>query len=268
MISIVKRGVSFLYAFITVYFIYSLSIVLLKVGFDGASREIFFSTLAIYLSIPIVNYNKAKGNIVSGLIEENYKITKEVEKLKEKANIMEGVILKDRKSDFKIENIVVTNRGVFNIVKCNYKGDLEIKKNNRWYKHSRNGINEVISPITEVRKNRNYLAKILDEEFIIDLIVIVNDRAFLIGEENSDVPVVRSDELYNYISEYLVEEEINEDKIYDKIYEKVIKVNNIQEEKELYNKFVDNIWTFRGRLIFISVFFVLYLFNVAYMQKV
>jgi aspartate kinase len=62
--------------------------------------------------------------------------------------------------------------------------------------------------------------------------------------------------------------EINEDKIYDKIYEKVIKVNNIQEEKELYNKFVDNIWTFRGRLIFISVFFVLYLFNVAYMQKV
>lgn len=264
---IIKRGTFFLYAFIYVYFIYSICIMLLKIGFHGASSDIFFFTLSIYLCVPLVKYSKMKDDIINNFIVENYKVNKEARKLKDKANIMEGLILKDGNDSFKIENIVITNSGIFNIVKCNYKGDFEVRKSNRWYKKNKKDIREVISPIGEVRKNRGYLSKLFDEDLIIDLVVMLNDRVYIDGEENSDVAIVRYDELYNYINDYPIEEEINVDEVYDKIYENIIKVSNIKEEEILYNKFLDNIWIFRSRLIFILVFFIIYILNIIYMQK-
>ncbi|MDS0525733.1 NERD domain-containing protein [Clostridium sp. SHJSY1] len=267
MITIVKRGVSFFYAFIFVYFIYSFCILLLKIGLDGASGNIFFVTLSIFLCGPFIKYNKMKSDITNGFIEENYKVNREIGKLKDNFNIMEGLILKDGDDNFKIENIVITNKGVFNIVKCNYKGEFHINKYNKWYKTSRKGNRGVISPITEVRKNRDYLIKLFDEDLIIDLIVMVNDRVYIEGEENSDVPIIRYDELFNYIADYPIDKEIDSDELYDKLFKKLIESKDIHKEEILYNKFVDNIWAFRSRLIFISAFFIVYILNIIYMQR-
>lgn len=254
----IKRLCSVITTFIFVYLIYVISIFLFKVGLDGASRDFFFIILSVYLCLPLLRYLKIKKEVLDSNIEENERVIYELRDFCEEADILEGIILKDEEEELKIDNLIITKNGVFNIVKCNYTGRILIK-DNRWYRKYSKELSEIPSPITELRKNRIYLSKIFDEDQIIDVIVMVRDRVFVKGEESSDVPVMRYSDLSNFILNYEGEIQWDKESLYDRIYKKIIKVNNLMEEEKTYNKFIDNKWVMRGRLSFISAFFILYI---------
>ena len=257
----VKRLYSVMTTFIFVYFIYAISIFLFKAGLDGASRDFFFIILSVYLCLPLLRYLKIKREVLDSNLEENERVIYEIKEFCEEAVILEGIILKDEEEELKIDNLIITKNGVFNIVKCNYTGRISIKEN-RWYRRYSKGLSEIPSPITELRKNRVYLSKIFDEDQIIDVIVMVKDRVFVKGEENSDVPVMRYSDLSNFILNYEGEIQWDKESLYDRLYKRIIKVNNIMEEEKTYNNFIDNKWIMRGRLSFISAFFILYIIRV------
>lgn len=254
----VKRMASVFSAFLLVYFIYIISIILFKSGFDAASRDFFFITLSAYLLVPSLKYIKMKNDILDDNLEENERIFYEGKQLFENADILEGALLKYEDDEFKVENLIITKKGIFNIVKCNYTGRIKIK-DNRWYRVYTKSLSEIPSPISEVRKNRSFLSKIYDEDQIVDVIVMVKDRVFIRGEEFSDVPVIRYSDLCSFIESYEGDLEWDKESLYDKIYKRIIKVNNLLEEEKKYNEFLDNKWSMRSRLSFISAFLILYI---------
>lgn len=247
--------------FLLVYFIYIVSIILFKVGFDAASRDFFFITLAAYLISPLLKYIKIKNDVLGENLEENERITYEGKQLSEDVDMLEGVLLKYKNNEFKIDNLIITKKGVFNIVKCNYTGRLKIK-DNRWYKIYGGSLSEIPSPVSEIRKNRAFLSKIYNEDQIIDVIVMIRDRVFVKGEESSDVPVIRYSDLSNFIENYEGDSKWDKENLYNKIYKRIIEVNNILDEDKKYNTFLDNKWVMRSRLSFISAFLILYIVRV------
>jgi len=267
MITSFKRVFYVISALILVCTIYYISVLMLKIGFNGASSEFFFVILSFYLAIPLIKYNKIRRSVRDGEFEENYKINNNLKKLNSIGNAIEDVTLKFNDEDIIIEKLVFTKKGIFNIVKCNYTGDIVIEKDNRWYKVNKKGKDAVLSPIKTLRNYRMALSKVFDEEEIIDLIVIVNDRFFVEGEELSDVPIIRYDEILAYMEDYDGEEKYNEEELYDRLYPSIMKTKNTIEENKLYNIFLDYKWMFRSRLAFISVFFILYLLNNIYIDK-
>lgn len=253
-------------ALILIYAIYYISVVMLKMGFNGASSEFFFVILGFYLAAPLIKYNKIRGAVIEGKFEGNYKINNNLKKLSIKGNIIEDATLKFKDENIIIEKLVFTNKGIFNIVKCNYTGDIVIEKDKRWYKINKRKKYAVVSPINIIRNYRRALTKVFKDEEIIDLIVIVNERVYIQGEEYSDVPLIRYDEILEYIDDYEGEEKYNEEKLYDRFYPNIVKTKNTIEEKKLYNVFLDYKWMFRSRLAFISVFLILYLLNIIYLD--
>lgn len=260
----IKRVSYVLSSFLVGYFIYIVSIIFLKIGLDTASGEMFVVTLSLYLCFSLVKYLKAKGDVMKNDIEDNFKISNWNKKLKNICDVMEGLDLKINDEEMHIENLLITRNGVFNIVKCNYTGDIKVEKGNRWYQLSKKKRSELMSPITELRENRRILANLFKEDQIIDVIVMVKDRVYVEGEENSDVAIIRYDELYSFLDGFISEEELDKEELYNKIYPKLIKVNDIAEENKIYNQFVNDRWIFRSRLTFISAFFILYMLHLIY----
>ena len=159
----VKRLYSVITTFVFVYLVYVISIFLFKAGLDGASRDFFFIILSVYLCLPLLRYLKMKKEVLDSNLEENERVIYELKEFCEEADILEGIILKDEEEELKIDNLIITKNGVFNIVKCNYTGRIRIK-DNRWYRKYSKELSEIPSPITELRKNRIYLSKIFDED--------------------------------------------------------------------------------------------------------
>ncbi|PRR83412.1 hypothetical protein [Clostridium vincentii] len=262
-----RRGSYVIMTLILVYATYYISLGLLKIGFNGASGEFFFIVLGFYLAIPLIKYTKIKKNVIEGELEENYKINKNLKKLNILGNTIEDATLKYKNQDIKIEKLVITKKGIFNIVKCNYTGDILIEEDNRWHKTKNKRKDALLCPINTIRNYRLALTSIFEEEEIIDLIVIVNDRIYIQGEEYSDVPIIRYDEILSYIEDYDGEEKYNEEELYERIYPSIVNTKNTSEDNKLYNLFLDYKWIFRSRLAFISVFLILYLLNIVYLNK-
>ncbi|MBE6050336.1 MAG: hypothetical protein E7214_06665 [Clostridium sp.] len=260
----IKRASYVVSSFLVGYFIYIISILFLKIGLDTASGEMFVVTLSLYLCFSLVKYLRAKGDIIQNNIEDNFKISNWNKKLKDISDVMEGLDLKINNEEVHIENLIITSSGVFNIVKCNYTGDIKVEKGNRWYQLYKMNRSELMSPITELRENRKILANLFKEDEIIDVIVMVKDRVYVEGKENSDVAIIRYDELYSFLNEYSSEESLDKEELYNKIYPRLIKLNDIAEENKIYNQFINDRWIFRSRLTFISVFFILYMLNLIY----
>ena len=262
-----RRGYYIIIALLLVYVTYSISVGMLNIGFEGASSEFFFIVLGFYLAVPLIKYTKIRENVIEGEFEENYKINKNLKKLNTLGNTIEDATIKYNTQDIKIEKLVITKKGIFNIVKCNYTGDILIEEDNRWYKTNKKRKDALLSPVNTIRNYRVALTNIFEEEDIIDLIVIVNDRFYVQGEEYSDVPIIRYDEIRSYIEDYEGEEKYNEEELYERIYPSILDTKNTFEENKLYNVFLDYKWMFRSRLAFISVFLILYLFNIIYLDK-
>ena len=112
------------------------------------------------------------------MCEINSKINKTYKKIKDDTiTKLQGVTLKQENTSIDIDSIVINKYGVFNIVYCEFKGNIKIKEFNNWYKVVRGGVEVPIeSPIEKLRKNREMLNRVFDEDQIIDLIVLVIDR--------------------------------------------------------------------------------------------
>ena len=260
----VKRISFLILAFIWVYLIYYLSILMLKFGFNGASGEFFFVTLGIYLIIPLIKYNKVRKDVLEGRFEYNRKVNNNLKKIKNGALPLDGVTVKHKGEVITLDNIVINRKGIFNIVKCDYKGNIIIGKNNKWFKYFRKGKEPIPCPVVTVRKNREALSSVIEEDAIIDVIVMVHDRVSVEGDELSDVPVVRYDELDDFIKNYDGEEKWDTTKLYDNLYNIIVSTKDLVKEKKIYEAFLDYKWLFRSRLTFISIFFVLYFLNLIY----
>lgn len=262
------KRISFLIiTFIFVYFIYSVSLLMLKFGFNGASGEFFFVILGIYLIIPIAKYSKIRKEVIEGKFEEDRKVNKNLKKVKCDSVPLDGVKVKFNDEEVLIDNLVITKKGVFNIVKCDYKGDIIIKENNRWLKKYHKYEKAIPCPVVTIRKNREVLSTVFKEEQIIDLIVMVKDRVYVEDEELSDVPIIRYDELKDFIEDCEEEEKWNTSELYDKLYSIIVSTKNLKEEKKVYEDFLDYKWIFRSRLTFISVFYILYFLNLIYVYR-
>ena len=66
---------------------------------------------------------------------------------------LQGITLKKDEVKGELDSIVVTSKGVFNIVSCSYIGDIKIKEDGNWYKRDRRGDYMISSPINKIKKN-------------------------------------------------------------------------------------------------------------------
>ncbi|MDB2107817.1 hypothetical protein PMV99_13775 [Clostridium paraputrificum] len=159
---------------------------------------------------------------------------------------------------------MVTSKGVFNIVSCSYIGDIEIKEDGNWYKRDRRGGYMISSPINKVKKNREILSKIYDEEEIVDVVLLLSDYIEIEREENFPVAIVKNDELNDYINDYEIEDEYDESGLYDKLYVTIDSEKDLDGIKANYKKYIDAKLQFRSRLAAVSIFTILYILNIMY----
>lgn len=258
-----KKVIYILTALIIIYYIYAISVMLLKVGFKSASRDFFFFTLSIYLLIPLIKNIKYKRDISEELIL-TYKINKSINKIKDN-NItkLQGVTIKNNNGEASFPCIITTNNGIFNIVFCKYKGSIIVREDNNWFeKYKKDMLIKVISPINAIRKNRHILKENFNEDEIIDLIVMTNNYVDINEEEISSVPIVKIKDLGSYIENYESEEEYKEEDIYNKLYPAIYKEKNIDTEINIYNKYLDNMWQYRSRFALICFSTMFYIFRV------
>lgn len=258
---ILKQFFYFLFALIIVYYIYSISLMLLKIGFKDASRDFYFGTLLIYLTIPLVHSLKLKRKIDVVALDTYEKIDKSIKVLGDKTNRLSDVILKTDKLEVKVQNIIITEKGLFNIVRCNYDGTILIEDDFTWTKREKRGLKQLKSPVEEIRRNREILSKVLEEEKIVDLIIMMDDRVELTDEKNCKVDIIRYNDIGNYIMNYNTNREYDEEEIYDKIYPLIYKVAEIKEDRGIYHKFLESKWKYRGRVFIFFIFFIFYLKN-------
>lgn len=254
------------YAFVTllvVFMIYRMSVLLLILGLKEASRQLFFITLSLYLFIPLIKSFKFKGyNVESAEIRR--KIKKIYKGIKDdKVTTLQGITLKSDKKSIDIDSLILTPKGVFNIAFCNEKGRILVKEFNSWVKLTRGDKElEITSPINIIRRNREMLSKVFKEEEIIDLIVMVNDRADVEEEEISSVPIIRYDDIADYIENYTSEDEYDSEELYDKLYPLIYKTEDLDKDLKFYEKYLDNKWQYRSRLTIISFGFIFYIMRI------
>lgn len=261
MLNNIKRCVYFVTAFILGYVIYEISTMFLNVGMDGASRNIFFLSLSLYLLLPIIRYGKMRNAESLDDIEYCARMNNILNNLDLNITKLQGVTLKSKDKEVTIDDLVITNKGVFNIVECKLKGFIEIEKGDKWYKNCLRTRDRIKSPIVKIRENREVLKTVLNEDEIIDIIAMVDDSVLLQGEEECGVVVLRKDELISYIEEYDGEDILSSEELYDSIYPLISDEKDLEDVKKHYNKILDNRWQFRSRFASISFFLILYIFS-------
>ena len=262
MMKVIKRIFYTLTALVLVYMVYLMSITLLKVGFNSASKDFFFITLSIYLAVPLIKIIKDKRNIPKDAVITN-KMKKTLKQLNDD-NItkLQGVTIKYNNLKEYVDSIVITQNGLFNIVFCNYRGDILIKKNDAWFKESSNEAKEIVSPLDKIKRNRKVLNKRLNADEIIDVIVMTDAFSDVYEEESSSVPIVRYDDFVNFISEYISDIKYDEEELYDKLYPLIHKEKDLQKETALFERYLENRWQYRSRVAIISFFVMFYIFKI------
>ena len=113
MMKVIKRIFYTLTALVLVYMVYLMSITLLKVGFNSASKDFFFITLSIYLAVPLIKIIKDKRNIPKDAVITN-KMKKTLKQLND-INItkLQGVTIKYNNIKEYVDSIVITQNGLF-----------------------------------------------------------------------------------------------------------------------------------------------------------
>lgn len=259
---IIKQIFYFIIALAMIYYIYVISIMLAKVGFKDISRDFYFASLSIYLAVPLLKSVKLKKDIDIYALDTLEKINKSVKILGDETNRLNDVILKKDNIERKIDNIIITDKGIFNIVRCNYKGQIYAKDDKTWYINKKKKLEGVKSPIDNIIKNRELLSTEIEGEKILDLIIMMNDRADIEGENNCSVDIIRYNEIGNYIMNYSTERDYNEEQLYDKIYPLIYKFQEIKSDKNIYKRFIENKWKYRGRVFISLISFIFYIKNI------
>ena len=118
----------------------------------------------------------------------------------------------------------------------------------------------------KIKKNREILSKIYNEEEIVDVVLLLSDYIEIEGEENFSVAIVKNDELNDYINDYEIEDEYDESGLYDKLYVTIESEKDLDGIKSSYKKYIDAKLQFRSRLAAVSIFTILYILNIIYKQ--
>jgi len=257
-----KRLFYSLSALVLVYMVYIMSVMLLKVGLKDISKDFFIISLSIYLVLPLIKTAKDKRNIPkdAAITSRIKKILSEIKD--DNITKLQGVTIKYNKNKEYVDSIVVTEDGVFNIVLCNYKGDITIKKDDVWFNEKRKESIEITSPLDKVKRNRRIFSKLLEEDEIIDIIVMTDPSVEVYEEESSSIQIVRYDDLVSYIMDYKGETKYDEEELYDKIYPLIFKEKDLLKETELLERYLEYRWQYRSRVAAISFFLMFYIFRV------
>ena len=163
----IKRGMYVITAIVLSYMIYNVSIILLKVGMKDVSKNIFFFTLGMYLILPLLKRIKINVEEDEKLKRPIYVVNKSLKEIKgNEVTKLQGLTLKGKVKKEYIDSIIITKRGLFNIVMCDYSGDISIMEDGSWVKKTRRETQYLKSPLEKIKRNRSVLSEVLDEEII------------------------------------------------------------------------------------------------------
>ena len=102
-----------------------------------------------------------------------------------------------------IDEIVISEGGVFLIETKRYSGETSINSNGNWILTTRGEKQGIMSPVAQTYRHRMIMRTILeglvDDKYIYDIICIAKDDAIIEGEENCPIPVMKVDMLNHYI---------------------------------------------------------------------
>lgn len=258
----VKRVFYFVISFVIAYYVYNISVIFYKLGMEDISKNIIFIALGIFLIVPIYRGIKVKLNLSSDS-ESIYLIDKAFSKIKDDdITKLQGITLKKDNDKAYVDALVVSNKGIFNIVFCTYSGKITITKDGRWKRYYRGKKSDVESPFKKVLKNKKILLEEFTESQIKDIVVLLNDRVDIKYNGDKDLPIIRHYELANYIENYNESEMFDEVELYDKLYPLIYKEKNINNERLSYERFLDIKWSLRSRILVIASAYTLYICNV------
>lgn len=101
------------------------------------------------------------------------------------------------------DHIVVSTKEIFVIETKNYLGTINIDQNGNWTRILDGKKTGETNPIQQLRQHEKLLKSFLPAETpVVSIICIANDRAILEGVENFEAPIVKSDQLVEYIEKY------------------------------------------------------------------
>lgn len=269
-----KRGYYMLGAIIMIFIIYKMSLIFFNIGLESLSRQIFFLSIAMYLYVPLMRSLMIKKVPIDSVKEKQLKageegerrVRKVLEELSNECKVEFGKYIGTEANHAEVDALVFSKVGVFNIEVKNWSGSIRVRENEDgeevWLRENGSKIEIVMSPSEQVRYHREVLSKVLEEEKIIDVIVIANDKSTLIGVEKSIVPIVNYNELVDYINDYESEEEYDVNKLHESV--NTIIIGDSETYKEISEEEAKNDvrWLFRSRFAVATFFFGLYIANV------
>lgn len=259
----IKKSYYLFLSIILSFLIYKFSVLFLNLGFYGASQKFFVIAVILYLYKPLKQFIFQKSEdkkIYKDPIEK--KLEKEIRKLKGNYKVIYDSKIKKDKKISKADLIILSNEGIFNIFLCTLNEDIEISEDNYGNEIWINKVSGKIynTPALIVRKNREILSTIANEENIIDLIVMTNNTVKIENREDSIIEILSIDNLHSYINNYYSEEEIEIGKTYRDI-KKLIEnfKDGFKEQQERIEKLRYGNFLFKSRLAIIGFFLSLYL---------
>ena len=103
-----------------------------------------------------------------------------------------------------IDHIVITHCGVFLIETKALSGHIVIDENGNWRREKNGEWKGIANPSQQVKRHEKLVKSILPKTIkIYSIICIANEKAIIDGIDNSQIPVVKSDMLTDYIENIL-----------------------------------------------------------------
>lgn len=245
--NIVKRIFYTFSAFCMVYFTFKVSVLFYKVGFKSAAGELFLITLCIYMSVPLIKLLKNKRLVHVDVMQIVTKINKTKIAKNKNNNLIFYASLKAKDLLQESETLLITEKGVFNIVYFNEYSNAKTFED----------------CIESIRKTRKIIGSVIKEDNIYD-IIITSKKQHKKQITNHSVDIINFANLDDYIDEIEVNKKYNQANLYDKIYPIIYKTQDINKEDKVYQAFLDNRYQFRSRLAFSSISFMLFLIQMTF----
>ena len=104
------------------------------------------------------------------------------------------------------DHIIVSPKGIFVIETKNYKGQINIDKYHNWSRTVNGVVEGLTNPLQQIRQHEKLLKSFLAKNIpIISIICLANNHSTISGIENSDIELVKSDRISEYIEKYDLE---------------------------------------------------------------
>ncbi|ATD55106.1 nuclease-related domain-containing protein [Clostridium chauvoei] len=254
-----------LYIFTTLIFvliIYNISSILIDFGMISIGRRFFLIIMTLFLFIPYFKNNKKRNEIIrEGLLGEE-KLQNEINKLDINENkIISNVILKNKRSKKEFDNLIITEKGIYNIKCTNIRGDIVIEKDGILKRYYNNQYNTVDSPIKEIQRESLFLKEIIEDINIMPILVITNKFVSITGKGNSKIAILTIDEINEYIVKDNLPTRYNKEELYNRVKKNIKEYSNIFSLRSKYDEFNYYSFEYKTKISISSFFILFYLLN-------